>query len=378
MENLANRETPCLVLDRAKLEQNIARMHDHLTPLGVNLRPHGKTAKNIDVMKMVLAGQDGGITVSTLKEADYYFDHGIHDLCYAVGIAPNKIQRIAGLIRRGARVSILLDSIEQARCSSAKALEYGVELPVLIEIDCDDHRSGITPDDPLLLEIGRLVHDSDGLILEGVLTHAGGSYNCKTVAEIQACAAVEREAVVRCAETLRQNGLPCPTVSVGSTPTATFTENLTGVTEVRAGVFMFQDLVMAGLGVCRPIDIALSVLASVIGHQQRKGWVIVDAGWTALSRDRGTASQKLDQGYGLVCDIHGHPSDDLIVSVTNQEHGMVSRRDGGPIDWERFPVGGLLRILPSHACATGTLHERYQVTDGGTDVVATWDRINGW
>lgn len=376
--DLTSFETPCLVLDRGKLQRNITRMREHLAPLGVNLRPHGKTAKNIDAIRMALVGQNGGITVSTLKEADYYFDHGIRDLCYAVGIAPNKIQRIAGLVQRGARISILLDSIEQVRFASARATEFGVELPVLIEIDCDDHRSGLTPEDPLLLEIGKLVQDSSGLALEGVLTHAGGSYNGKSAAEIRHCAAVERDAVVRCADALRQNGLPCPTVSVGSTPTATFADDLTGVTEVRAGVFLFQDLVMAGLGVCRFSDIALSVLASVIGHQRRKGWVIVDAGWTALSRDRGTSSQRLDQGYGLVCDIHGHPSGDLIVSATNQEHGIISQRHGGPIDWERFPVGGLLRILPSHACATGAMHDRYRVTDGTTEVIASWDRINGW
>ena len=96
-----------------------------------------------------------------------------------------------------------------------------------------------------------------------------------------------------------------PVVSVGSTPTATFVENLDGVTEVRAGVFLFQDLVMAGIGVCKLEDIAVSVLVSVIGHQPEKGWIITDGGWTSLSRDRGTSSQPVDQGYGVVRDVAG-------------------------------------------------------------------------
>src|SRR3546814_5890947 len=101
----------------------------------------------------------------------------------------------------------------------------------------------------------------------------------------------ERRAAVDAAQVLRAGGLPCPVVSVGSTPTAMFAENLDGVTEVRAGVFVFFDLFMAGLGVCRQDDIALSVLTTVIGHQPEKDWILVDAGWMAMSRDRGTAGQ---------------------------------------------------------------------------------------
>src|SRR5690606_16930690 len=113
-----------------------------------------------------------------------------------------------------------------------------------------------------------------------------------------------------------------------STPTAHFAENLEGVTEVRAGVYAFFDLVMAGLGVCTLNDIALSVLATVIGHQHDRGWIMVDAGWMAMSRDRGTASQQIDQGYGVVCDLQGKPFGDLIMTQANQEHGILALRPG--------------------------------------------------
>jgi D-serine deaminase-like pyridoxal phosphate-dependent protein len=161
----------------------------------------------------------------------------------------------------------------------------------LIEIDSDGHRSGVKPDDAVLLDIGRIL-EGGGTQLRGIMTHAGDSYNCDTVEKIRAMAVRERDAVARCAARLRAAGLPCPIVSVGSTPTATYSEDLTGVTEVRAGVYMFFDLVMAGLNVCKVDDIAVSVLATVIGHQPDKGWIITDAGWMAMSRDRGTAAQK--------------------------------------------------------------------------------------
>jgi len=376
--DLTELETPCLVLDKRKMEKNIARIHGRMKDLGVNLRPHGKTAKNIDAVNLTLAGQSGGITVSTLKEAEYYLGYGISDIVYAVGIAPVKLERIAGIMQKGGKITLILDSIEQVRFVAAKAQQHGLTIPVLIELDCDGHRSGVTSDDPLLVDIGRMLDNEKGVSLEGVLTHAGGSYLCRSVEEICIMAEEERSAAVKSAEILRANGLPCPVVSVGSTPTANFAENLGGVTEVRAGVFIFYDLVMAGLGVCAESDIALSVLASIIGHQKRKGWVITDAGWMALSRDRGTASQTVDQGYGRVCDMEGNPLADLIVSGTNQEHGMIAERaEKGP-GWEQLGIGNALRILPNHACATAAKHDRYYLIDGTTEVIDIWHRINGW
>ncbi len=371
-------ETPALVLERARLERNIARMRGHLATLGVNLRPHVKTAKSIDVVRRALDGQRGGITVSTLAEAEYFFGHGVNDILYAVGIAPIKLAHVADLRRRGADLTVILDNPDAAAALAADARRHDTEFPALIEIDSDGHRSGIRPGDARLIEIARMLDAGPATRMRGVMTHAGDSYNCRSTDAIGAMAEREHAAVVSCAQALGRAGLPCPVVSVGSTPTATFARDLAGVTEVRAGVYMFFDLVMAGLGVCAIDDIAVSVLTTVIGHQPEKGWIITDAGWMALSRDRGTAKQAVDQGYGLACDAAGRPLDDLIVADTNQEHGIVARRGGGPIDAARFPVGSQLRILPNHACATAAQHARYQVVNGSPEIEAVWERIAGW
>jgi D-serine deaminase-like pyridoxal phosphate-dependent protein len=121
------------------------------------------------------------------------------------------------------------------------------------------------------------------------------------------------------------------------------------------------------------------VLTTVIGHQKTKGWTIVDAGWMAMSRDRGTAAQRIDQGYGVVCDIQGRPLDNLIVIAANQEHGVIAMRDGASGISPDIPIGTRLRILPNHACATGAQHGRYHVVEGtGDAVIATWPRFSGW
>ncbi|GAB7216062.1 hypothetical protein OS42_26730 [Dickeya oryzae] len=136
---------------------------------------------------------------------------------------------------------------------------------------------------------------------------------------------------------------------------------------------------MAGIGVCRTDDIALSVLTTVIGHQAARGWIMVDAGWMALSRDRGTASQAVDQGYGLVCDSNGQIIPDLIVTAANQEHGIIALRPGSTAALPHLPVGTRLRILPNHACATAGQFDTYHVIPTQADApLAQWSRFGGW
>lgn len=370
-------ETPALLLEQGRMKNNIARMRERITRLKVGFRPHVKTAKCLEVALAMSGGTPGPITVSTLHEADYFADRGFTDILYAVGIAPNKMGHVAALLKRGIKLTFILDSIEAAVALAQAAAALPMPLNVLIEIDCDGHRAGILPESPDLLAVAQMLA-AGGVTVAGVMTHAGGSYDCRGDTALRAMAEQERARTLRAAERLRQAGHAAPVVSVGSTPTALFAQDLNGVTEVRAGVFVFFDLVMAGLGVCRVDDIALSVLSTVIGHQREKGWTIVDAGWMAMSRDRGTAAQTVDQGFGLVCDVNGKAMPDYIMVSANQEHGIIAHRhgtDGTALD---LPLGALLRILPNHACATAAQHARYHVVDGTPAVTAVWERISGW
>ena len=370
-------ETPALLLDEARMMRNIERMQSQVRRLGVVFRPHVKTNKSIDVARRLMTTPEGPITVSTLREADYFAAHGVKDILYAVCIAPNKLDHVMALQDKGVRLSLILDSLETARMLVERARAAQRQFDVLIEIDSDGHRSGVTPDAAELIEIGQLLADA-GMPVRGVLTHAGSSYDCVGVDAIRAMAEQERVAVVHAAERLRAAGMACPVVSVGSTPTALFAQDLSGVTEVRAGVFVFFDLVMAGLDVCRLDDIALSVLATVIGHQREKGWTILDAGWMAMSRDRGTAKQALDQGYGLVCGLDGRPLDDFILVGANQEHGIMAHRCGRTDDTSYLPVGAQVRILPNHACSTAAQFDHYKVLGPAHHITASWPRFSGW
>ncbi len=371
-------DTPCLLLDRGRLESNLAAMSTRMQGHGVDLRPHMKTAKSIDVARLALGDGNAAITVSTLNEAAYFAQHGIQDILYAVCISPQKLGRAAEFLRRGVELKIITDNEEMAAGIAARGSREDVCYPVLIEIDSGEGRTGIACHDENLIQIATILQDSPHTRLMGVLTHGGHAYMRRTRAEVRAVAEQERRAVVHAATRLREAGFSCPLVSAGSTPTAVQAASLEGVTEMRPGVYMFGDLFQAQIGSCRMEDIALSVLATVIGHQPRLQRLMIDAGALALSKDRSTAQTDRDLGYGLAMDEAGRILEpEMVVSGVHQEHGELTAK--GALPFSRFPVGTRLRILPNHACMTAAMFSRYHVTEAGSrEVVAVWPRTNGW
>ena len=370
-------DTPAAVVDVTRMQRNIQRMQAQADRLGVRMRPHVKTSKCAAVVEAQIAAGAQGITVSTLKEAQAFFQQGITDILYAVAMAPGKLTQALALRRAGCGLTIITDSVAGAKAITEFGRAQGESFEVFIEIDSDHHRSGVRSDDPVLVEIARILH-TGGAVLKGVMTHAGESYSLNTLEALQAIAELERSECVKAAEAIRAAGLSCPEVSVGSTPTALSAVHLEGVTELRAGVYVFFDLVMHNVGVCRLDELVLSVLTTVIGHQAEKGWIITDSGWMAMSRDRGTQSQASDYGYGLVCDSAGELIEGLQLRSANQEHGVASFEKGQQVDIEqRFPIGTRLRVLPNHACATGAQYSAYEALDERGEA-RQWPRHNGW
>lgn len=369
---LADLPTPCLVLDRRVLERNVDRMARAVGSLGVPLRPHMKTAKSIDVARMVLANPQApttGITVSTLAEAEYFSGHGINDILYAVGITPQKLDQVAKLNAAGAAVKVITDDLDMARAIAA----HPGRMQALIEIDCGEMRGGIAADDESLEAIGQAL----GGRLAGIMTHAGHSYSARSVAQMADIAEAERTAALTATRRLRAAGLECPMVSVGSSPTALHARALGGVTETRPGVYMFGDLFQAEIGTVEPDGIAVTVLASVIGRRPAERRIVIDAGGMALSKDRSTEAAPHDFGFGLVLDMLGRRSyGNSLVARANQEHGVVNLDPAATVP--DFRIGDRVRVAPNHTCMTSAAHDRYFVVDGGDEVVAVWPRISGW
>jgi D-serine deaminase-like pyridoxal phosphate-dependent protein len=370
-------DTPALVLDAARLRRNTERMSARARAAGVGLRPHLKTAKSARVADLATTDHDRAITVSTLAEAEYFLAHGYRDITYAVCAIPSKLAHAARLqsAHDGARIQLFTDDAAVATALGERAAELDARFTVLVEIDSGEHRTGVASDAPALVDIARAIHQSDALELGGVLTHGGHSYSCRTVEEVKAVADEERMAVVNAAARLREAGLPCPTVSAGSTPTAVHADSFEGLTEIRPGVYVFFDVAQLGRQSCAVEDIALSVVATVISHQRAHRRVLIDAGGLALSKDTSAAPFVANAGYGLVCDMHScTPIGDLHVAAADQEHGFV---EGDALDFDALPVGSKVRVLPNHACMTAAAYDFYAVLEGD-EVTDFWQRCNGW
>jgi D-serine deaminase-like pyridoxal phosphate-dependent protein len=209
----------------------------------------------------------------------------------------------------------------------------------------------------------------------GVLTHAGHSYSTDNKVEISSIANKERDdalAAVKYFSTLNHND---PILSIGSTPTMLFASHLNNISEVRAGIYMFWDLAQASRGICKIEDIAVTVLASVIGHNHQKKKIIIDAGALALSKDISANRFMPEVGYGLVCDPNSGEYLGLNISEIHQEHGAI---DISNSDWfDNLPIGSLVRVLPNHSCLTCAGHSSYNVLENNM-IIDNWRRTNGW
>ncbi len=354
--------TPCLVLELGALRRNLALMQAAVARHpGVLLRPHLKTAKSREVAALAAPG-GGPITVSTLAEAAYLAG-GWRDQIYAVGITPQKLDRVAALNAQGADIKVITDDLDMARRIAA----HQGSVRALVEVDVGEHRGGVAPADALPIA------QALGARCAGLFTHAGHSYAGRIEADMAGIAEEERAGVVAAAAMLRGAGVPCGIVSLGSSPTALHARNLDGITELRAGVYMFGDLFQAQLGTHPMQDIAVTVLASVIGTRPARGTLLLDAGGLAMSKDRSTQAASKDYGFGLMLDLDGRPSyGDALLTRTHQEHGEVAPAPAG------LRVGDRVRVAPNHTCMTVAAHERYHVVDGSREVIAVWDRVNGW
>jgi D-serine deaminase-like pyridoxal phosphate-dependent protein len=377
IQNLEELDTPCLILDKSLLEKNCFKARKKCLELNTILRPHVKTPKSIEIAKIALDNQEGPITVSTLNEAEYFASAGFKDILYAVCIIPKKLKRLNFIQQKySCLIRMVIDSVFVAQEILNYSKLHNANFEILIEIDCGEGRSGLFHQDQKIRDISRVFAENDQTNLIGVLTHAGHSYSTKDKNEILSISNIERAEALASIKNFSNFNKMSPVISVGSTPTMFLASNLDGISEIRAGIYMFWDLAQASRGICKIEEIAISVLASVIGHNHQRKRIIIDAGSLALSKDVSANNFMKEAGYGLVCNPDtGIPFDGLNVSEVHQEHGSI---DVQTTDWfENFPIGSLVRILPNHACLTCAAHEKYNVLEN-EQITESWSRTNGW
>lgn len=330
-------DTPSLLVHLDVLERNIGEMAAVAREAGVKLRPHTKTHKSPAIAQMQSAAGASGITVAKLGEAEVMVDAGFDDLLVAYPIwGAQKLARLRALLER-ASLRVSLDSVEVAEGIGSVGRDLGRDVAVLVEVDTGVHRLGRPPGEPTVDLVGDVAR-VDGVDVIGLLTHAGHAYQSRDQAELRATADREGLDLVETAEACARAGIPIREISVGSTPTAREVSRVRGVTEVRPGTYVFNDVQQMRLGVANEAGCAARVLATVVARPSADRFVI-DAGTKAFTSDGGDGPPF--PGRGVVA---GRP--DLRLDFMNEEHG-VGHLEGDA----ELRIGDRLEVIPLHVCS---------------------------
>jgi len=362
--------TPAFIVDLLKLKTNINHMQARAGTHGVHLRPHVKTHKTAEIARMQAPTDDAGITVSTLAEARFFRQAGFDDITYAFPITPNKLAAAADLTKQMTHFQILVDQPQTAAAIETFGKTNGVRFSAFLKVDCGYHRAGVDPTTAESVQLVEQIKSSKHIQFKGILTHAGHSYHCRNREDIIAVARQERDVMVKFAARLKQQGIECETVSVGSTPTAVHAPDWQGISEIRPGNYAFFDKFQADVGACTLEQAAATVLTTVVAHYPQHNQMLIDAGALALSKDPGAIHLDEEIIYGAVL---GYPF--LKIFSISQEHGLITSE--APIVFDNFPVGSLLQIIPNHACLTAALFPKYHVVEKNR-VVDEWLPMRGW
>lgn len=319
---------------------------------GLRLRPHIKTHKCSKIAKLQIEAGAAGITVAKLGEAEVMVAEGIKDIFIAYPlIGKEKMRRLAALINK-AKIRIAVDSYEGAKEVSSYLTKHDLEVEVMVIVDSGFSRDGVNPDDTAVSFVEQ-ISKLPGLSFKGLMTHAGQVQYASNKEQVIQIGKHESKVVIDLADKLRKRGFTVEEISVGSTPASLTEAYLEGITEVRPGTYIFNDLFVVGKWSCTLDDCALTVLSTVVSRPCSNR-IILDAGSKTLSSDRDK------MGHGLIKNT-GH-----YLSWLNEEHGMVNEFEGD------LSIGTKVEIIPAHVCTTVNLAERLYLASGD-EIVDIWE-----
>jgi D-serine deaminase-like pyridoxal phosphate-dependent protein len=333
--------TPALIIDLDVAKRNLDRMAGYCRSHHLNLRPHTKTHKMVEFARMQLERGAIGLAVAKTGEAEIMAQSGAMQILVAHPIfGEEPLQRLARLAC-DAEMIIAIDSHTAAAAISRAASRHGCTFGILVEFDAGFRRCGVTPA-AACVELAQAIARLPGLRLRGLMSYFGNVWGTEEERRLQI--AEIASAVEQAVDSFRAARLPLEIVSAGSTPAAEFSHRIPGLTEIRPGTYVFNDLNTLHQGICRVEDCAARVLTTVVSTAI-PGQAIIDAGSKTFSHD--ALSSGPQRGYGYIVE-------EPAVSLTklNEEHGYldISRS-------RRFQVGEVFTIIPNHICTCVNMHD---------------------
>jgi D-serine deaminase-like pyridoxal phosphate-dependent protein len=353
---LTDLPTPQVLIDKPRALRNIARAQQLVSSAGAALRPHAKTHKSPVIARWQIDAGAVGVCCAKLGEAEVFVDAGISDVRLPYPVNPVNAPRVLALIDRAA-ISIIVDHLAVARGWSDAMQRAGRTLEVLVKVDVGFHRCGIDPDGDALGFV-RHVAAMPGLRLRGLLSHAGQAYHAVSDDELRAMAAQEIAILSTLRGRAAASGIAIDEISVGTTPLLRYVGEQAGITEVRAGNYIYFDRTQLALGSATLDDCALTVLATVVSKPSADR-IILDSGSKTLTNDLARGITKA-AGYGAVLTADGSRIDEsLAIERLSEEHATVRVTGGTPLE-----PGDRVRVLPNHSCVVSNLVDEVRIVDG--------------
>ncbi len=359
---LADLPTPAVLIERARVVANIERTQAAAQQRGIRMRPHAKTHKSPRIARWQIERGAIGVCCAKLGEAEVFADAGIEDIRVPYPINPVNAARVLTLLER-VRLSFIVDHIAVANAWSEAMQRARRSVAVLVKIDVGFHRCGIDPALPGALAFVQHIAQLPGLDLRGVLSHAGHAYHARSDEEVRTIAEDEARILTRIACAARGAGIRIDEVSAGATPTARYALQQEGLTEYRAGNYVFFDRTQVGLGAATFDECAMTILARVVS-KPAAGRIVLDCGSKTLSSDSARGFSPLP-GHGAVFRDRQtkpgqHPDADLIIERLSEEHATVRAASGStPLE-----PGDQVRVLPNHSCVVTNLADQLWLVDG--------------
>ena len=348
--------TPALTIDLEVVERNLDRMAKLCRDQGVGVRPHTKTHKTPEVAKMQIDRGAVGLTVAKVGEAEVMVGAGLEDILIAFPIfGAEKLRRIAQLAKVR-RILLSLDDEATARELSSAAAGQDATLGALVEFDAGFHRCGLAPG-PACVELARKIEKLPGLEFRGLMTYFGHVWGTAEERRNEALQTAGR--VAKALDAFREAGMPVEIVSGGSTPSSEFAHLVPGLTEIRPGTYVYNDMNTCYQGACRLEDCAARVVTTVVSTAV-PGKVIIDAGSKTLSSDLLGSGPK--SGYGYVVEASDAP-----ITKLNEEHGHLDITKSV----HQFRVGEVLTVVPNHVCTCVNMHDEVFVARRG-EIEGAW------
>jgi len=348
--------TPALVIDLDVLERNLDRMASYCREHAIGLRPHTKTHKTLEVARMQLERGAVGLTVAKVGEAEVMAGADSASMLVAYPIfGREKLLRFAELARSRSLL-ISLDDEATALEVSRAAAERDATIGVLVEFDAGLRRCGLEPG-PDCVELARKVEKLPGLEYRGLMTYAGNIWGT----EEERFAETQRvgQLVGRVLDTFHTERIPVPILSGGSTPSARLSHHLPGLTEIRPGTYVYNDMNTVYQGACDLADCAGRIVATVVSTAV-PGRAMIDAGSKTLSSDLLGSGPKT--GYGRIVEAPDAP-----IIKLNEEHGHVDTSQSA----HAFRVGEVVTVIPNHICTCVNMHDEVFVTRN-EQVMGSW------